>query len=263
MRENSLISEIYHNYFRQLIQDDMLTSTDANFAHVKDPIDFVWYFLTSSFYFDKPLIDMMQYIFNYQTIVVSLVGNRFAVSCEVPVNYNFPDNFIMVLNTSDHYVLITYDNKAIFTFATLPSSMKIMFRNNCVYSIEPGPRTVGSFDASAFTEIFGHFLRKEKDFVFALNERNEDNAELLDNYRDTSDFSQESNDFSYFSQNTNDSLFESAEVKPFSKANVEKHSTLTSGKSKSLTKSNDISTGSDKSFSSGQNSSTYKRNSIN
>ncbi len=49
IRENNLISEIYKDYFRQLIESKRLLLTDQNFAYVKDPSDFVWYFYQALF----------------------------------------------------------------------------------------------------------------------------------------------------------------------------------------------------------------------
>ena len=49
--------------------------------------------------------------------------------------YN-PKYYIMVTYSGDHYRLITYNDKSIFTFEEIPDEVKVLIVNNCIKNIK-------------------------------------------------------------------------------------------------------------------------------
>jgi hypothetical protein len=182
METNGLLSYVYKKYFLPRINGKILTSIDPIFGYIKNENDFLWYFLTSNFFFDDVFIGLMQSVFNYQTIIITKSeNNKFSVSCRTPVNYEYPNNFIIVLNSRVHYLLVTYKENKIFTFQDLPQKIKELYKSSCNSFNEVVPRTVGSLEPSPYTEIFGKWLNKEKGYVFGVDGESELNSLPLKN----------------------------------------------------------------------------------
>jgi hypothetical protein len=67
-----------------------------------------------------------------------------------------PNYYIMVTYSGDHYKLITYDNKSIFTFEEIPYEVKVLIVNNCMKN-----NSSGSFGIISKFSVFKNNLNKK------------------------------------------------------------------------------------------------------
>ena len=74
--------------------------------------------------------------------------------------YN-PENYIMVTYSGDHYRLITYNDKSIFTFEEIPHEVKVLIVNNCIKNIK-NKESYSSFSIISKFDTFKNNLSKKK-----------------------------------------------------------------------------------------------------
>ena len=118
-----------------------------NIKNIKTLNNFKRYILTPNFWGDENVIKILENILNMKLIVFSehiyrkyknlTVNNDIDIlTCtykNINRNYN-PQYYIMVTYSGNHYRLITYNNKSIFTFNEIPETVKILIVNNCMKS---------------------------------------------------------------------------------------------------------------------------------
>jgi hypothetical protein len=98
---------------------------------------------TSKFWADSWAINILERVLNIKMIIFSSinyehndVGNVLQcgdlVDIDILENGKFePDNYILTSYSGDHYMLITYNNNTLFTFNTIPHTIKQLIVDKC------------------------------------------------------------------------------------------------------------------------------------
>lgn len=108
--------------------------------------DFQQFMLTKDYWADDRCINVLENVENIKFIIFSKIEYNLGrtnaviqcVTAEMPPDYN-PDYYILVEHTGQHYRLICYNEKKIFTFNDLPQGVKIQIVQYCMQTQNDGP----------------------------------------------------------------------------------------------------------------------------
>jgi hypothetical protein len=139
-RQKEIIAE--SKIFLKEVQD--LEDHFIGFMRDIDSLDrFREYIQTSGYWADTWAISTLEHLLNVKFVILSEKAFKEGAQPSVmncgEVNLNIerkgafaPNNYIMTTYSGDHYRLITYKNKRIFTFPEVPYDVKVLITNKCI-----------------------------------------------------------------------------------------------------------------------------------
>ena len=127
-------------------KDEIIKAQQDNIGYmenIKTFDDYLEYIQTKSFWADAWAISTIERLTNTKVIIMSEMAfndkavhsvlNCGEINSQVQSRGVFnPDYYIMVSYTGNHYRLITYKGKRIFTFREIPYGMKVLIVNKCL-----------------------------------------------------------------------------------------------------------------------------------
>lgn len=139
-------------YDTQMIELKELEKTQSEYIGYMKNVDsyekFKEFILTSSYWADEWAISTLEYLLNVKVIILSSeaynekaydnILNCGEISKEITQTNNSiskkfePTHYIITTYSGNHYQLVTYNNKAIFTFSEIPYDIKILIINKCL-----------------------------------------------------------------------------------------------------------------------------------
>lgn len=93
------------------------------------------YFLTEDFFVEPQQIEILQKIFNYQSLILLPKPKEgkysIEVQCSLPINPDKPNKFIIFWYTGIHYDLVKYGREAVFDRKDLPKTLTKYLKQRC------------------------------------------------------------------------------------------------------------------------------------
>ncbi len=149
IEETKKIKEAYDTKMMELKELDKLQSDYIGYMKNVDSYEkFKEYILTSSYWADEWAISTLEYLLNIKVIILSEeaykekaydnILNCGEISKELQhansaTSRKFdPEHYIITTYSGNHYRLVSYKNKSIFTFGEVPYDIKILIVNKCL-----------------------------------------------------------------------------------------------------------------------------------
>ena len=142
--EVNKLKEDYKKKKKELAESNENIDLHVGFIKSLDTFEkYQQYIQTSSFWADAWAISVIEKVLNIKMMIfneksykdnsLDSVFNCGIVNNDIEKNGTFyPDFYIMTTYSGDHYRLITYKNKSIFTFSEIPFNVKNLVVNKCL-----------------------------------------------------------------------------------------------------------------------------------
>jgi predicted NAD-dependent protein-ADP-ribosyltransferase YbiA (DUF1768 family) len=109
----------------------------AFLANIHNVEDLRNYICTPNYWIDDVTMCIMEEILNFRSIIVQNKGRKDMVVCQPVINLIKPDHYIiMEYEDGNHYNLVSYRDRTLFSFDELPYSLKKTVVDVCIPKVE-------------------------------------------------------------------------------------------------------------------------------